>query len=202
MGEAIFVYGKSGSGKSRSLINFKPDEIFLVNVNGKKLPFKNKFKYVGKSSDYKTIIESLKNMPCKTAVIDDAGYIMTKLFMAGHNGGNQFELYNNIADAMYTLVAGIQELLPDDVNVYLMFHEERTDAGDSKLLTIGKLLDQKICLEGLVTIVLHCMVKNGKHIFITNSDGADIAKSPEGMFELEIENDLKMVDDTIRGFWK
>ena len=103
---------------------------------------------------------------------------------------------------MYTLVASIQELLPDDVNVYLTFHEERSDTGDSKLLTIGKLLDQKICLEGLVTIVLHCMVKNGKHIFVTNSDGNDIAKSPEGMFEEEIDNDLKMVDDTIRAFWK
>ena len=202
MGEAIFVYGKSGSGKSRSLKNFGEDEIFLINVNGKRLPFQNKFKFVGKSADYKTIIESLKNMPCKTAVIDDAGYIMTKLFMAGHSGGDQFKLYNNIADAMYTLVASIQELLPDDVNVYLTFHEERSDTGDSKLLTIGKLLDQKICLEGLVTIVLHCMVKNGKHIFVTNSDGNDIAKSPEGMFEEEIENDLKKVDDTIRAFWK
>ena len=202
MGGAIFVYGKSGSGKSRSLKNFKEDEIFLVNVNGKKLPFKKTFKYVGKSIDPKTIIDSLKNMPCKTAVIDDAGYIMTKQFMAGHNGGDQFRLYNNIADSMYTLVAGIQELLPDDVNVYLIFHEDKTDQGDSKLLTIGKLLDQKICLEGLVTIVLHCMVKNGNHVFITNSDGADIAKSPEGMFEPEIENDLKAVDDTIRKFWK
>lgn len=202
MGEAIFVYGKSGSGKSRSLKNFGEDEIFLINVNGKRLPFQNKFKYVGRSSDYKVIIESLKNMTCKTAVIDDAGYIMTKLFMAGHSGGDQFKLYNNIADAMYTLVASIQELLPDDVNVYLTFHEERSDTGDSKLLTIGKLLDQKICLEGLVTIVLHCMVKNGKHIFVTNSDGNDIAKSPEGMFEEEIDNDLKMVDDTIRAFWK
>lgn len=202
MGNAIFVYGKSGSGKSRSLKNFASDEIFLINVNGKRLPFKNEFKYVGKSADYKTIIENLQKMPCKTAVIDDAGYIMTKLFMAGHSGGDQFKLYNNIADAMYTLVASIQELLPDDVNVYLTFHEEKSDSGDSKLLTIGKLLDQKICLEGLVTIVLHCMVKNGKHIFVTNSDGSDIAKSPEGMFEEEIDNDLKMVDDTIREFWK
>lgn len=202
MGEAIFVYGKSGSGKSRSLINFKEDEIFLINVNGKKLPFNKKFKYTGKTSDYKVIIDNLKKMPCKTAVIDDAGYIMTKLFMAGHSGGDQFKLYNNIADAMYTLVASIQELLPDDVNVYLMFHEEKNDTGDSKLLTIGKLLDQKICLEGLVTIVLHCMIKNGKHIFLTNSDGADIAKSPEGMFPMEIENDLKAVDTAVRKFWK
>lgn len=202
MGNAIFIYGKSGSGKSRSLKNFKGDEIFLVNVNGKRLPFNKKFKYMGKSSDVRTIIDQLKKMPCKTAVIDDAGYIMTDMFMKGHTGGDQFKLYNTIADEMYTLVASIQELLPDDVNVYLTFHEERSDSGDSKLLTIGKLLDQKICLEGLVTVVLRCIVKGGQHLFITNSDGSDIAKSPEGMFDMEIENDLKMVDDTIRKYWK
>lgn len=202
MGNAFFIYGKSGSGKSRSLKNFKEDEIFLVNVNGKRLPFNKKFKYMGKSSDVRKIIDQLKKMPCKTAVIDDAGYIMTDMFMKGHTGGDQFKLYNTIADEMYTLVASIQELLPDDVNVYLTFHEERSDSGDSKLLTIGKLLDQKICLEGLVTVVLRCIVKGGQHLFITNSDGSDIAKSPEGMFDMEIENDLKMVDDTIRKYWK
>lgn len=201
MGNAIFVYGKSGSGKSRSLKNFKEDEIFLVNVNGKRLPFNKKFKYTGKSADVRTIIDQLQKMPCKTAIIDDAGYIMTDMFMKGHTGGDQFKLYNTIADEMYTLVASIQRLLPEDVNVYLTFHEERSDSGDSKLLTIGKLLDQKICLEGLVTVVLRCIVKGGQHLFITNSDGSDIAKSPEGMFEMEIENDLKMVDSRIREFW-
>ena len=201
MGNAIFVYGKSGSGKSRSLKNFKEDEIFLVNVNGKRLPFNKKFKYTGKSADVRTIIDQLQKMPCKTAIIDDAGYIMTDMFMKGHTGGDQFKLYNTIADEMYTLVASIQRLLPEDVNVYLTFHEERSDSGDSKLLTIGKLLDQKICLEGLVTVVLRCIVKGGQHLFITNSDGSDIAKSPEGMFEMEIENDLKQVDDRIREFW-
>lgn len=201
MGNAIFIYGKSGSGKSRSLKNFKEDEIFLVNVNGKRLPFNKKFKYTGKSADVRTIIDQLQKMPCKTAIIDDAGYIMTDMFMKGHTGGDQFKLYNTIADEMYTLVASIQRLLPEDVNVYLTFHEERSDSGDSKLLTIGKLLDQKICLEGLVTVVLRCIVKGGQHLFITNSDGSDIAKSPEGMFEMEIENDLKMVDNRIREFW-
>ena len=201
MGNAIFIYGKSGSGKSRSLKNFKEDEIFLVNVNGKRLPFNKKFKYTGKSADVRTIIDQLQKMPCKTAIIDDAGYIMTDMFMKGHTGGDQFKLYNTIADEMYTLVASIQRLLPEDVNVYLTFHEERSDSGDSKLLTIGKLLDQKICLEGLVTVVLRCIVKGGQHLFITNSDGSDIAKSPEGMFEMEIENDLKQVDDRIREFW-
>ena len=85
MGRFVLIYGKSGSGKSRSLKNFGPDEIFLVNVIGKELPFRTKFKYVSITDSVDTIIAGLKRMPCKTAVIDDAGYLMTSQFMAGHS---------------------------------------------------------------------------------------------------------------------
>ena len=203
MAEVIIVYGKSGAGKSRSLKNFKEDEIFYVNVTGKRLPFTNDFKYVSNTDDVDTILEGIKRMPCKVAVVDDAGYIMTNLFMAGHGKGDQFKLYNDIADKMWKLILGIKSM-PDSADkvVYLVFHEDKDDQGNSKLLTIGKLLDQKCNLEGLCTIVLHCMVKAGKHVFVTNSDGFDIAKSPEGMFDMEIENDLKAVDKRIREFYK
>lgn len=202
MAEAIIVYGKSGAGKSRSLKNFKEDEIFYVNVTDKRLPFNKKFKYTSTTDDIDTILEGVKKMPCKIAVIDDAGYIMTNLFMAGHGKGDQFKLYNDIADKMWKLILGIKSMPNSkDKTVYLVFHEDKGDQGDSKLLTIGKLLDQKCNLEGLCTIVLHCMVKAGKHIFLTNSDGYDIAKSPEGMFDMEIDNDLKFVDDTVRKYY-
>ena len=202
MAEAIIVYGKSGSGKSRSLKNFKEDEIFYVNVTDKRLPFGHGFKYTSTTDDIDTILEGIKKMPCKVAVIDDAGYIMTNLFMAGHGKGDQFKLYNDIADKMWKLILGIKSMPNSaDKTVYLVFHEDKGDQGDSKLLTIGKLLDQKCNLEGLCTIVLHCMVKAGKHIFLTNSDGFDIAKSPEGLFDMEIENDLKAVDDKVREFY-
>lgn len=202
MAEVVLVYGKSGAGKSRSLKNFKEDEIFYVNVTDKRLPFAHGFKYTSTTDSVETIIEGVKKMPTKVAVIDDAGYIMTNMFMEGHGKGDQFKLYNDIADKMWLLILGLKNM-PDSADkiVYLTFHEEKGDQGDSKLLTIGKLLDQKCNIEGLCTIVLHAMVKAGKHIFVTNSDGYDIAKSPEDMFELEIENDLKMVDDTIRKFY-
>lgn len=203
MAEVIIVYGKSGAGKSRSLKNFKEDEIFYVNVTGKRLPFVGDFKYVSNTDDVDTILEGIKRMPCKVAVVDDAGYIMTNLFMKGHGKGDQFKLYNDIADKMWKLILGIKSM-PDSADkvVYLTFHEDKGEQGDSKLLTIGKLLDQKCNLEGLCTIVLHCMVKAGKHVFVTNSDGFDIAKSPEGMFDMEIENDLKAVDTRIREFYQ
>jgi hypothetical protein len=153
-----------------------------------------------------TILEGVKKMPCKTAVIDDAGYIMTNMFMARHGddmkGNGVFSLYNDIANKMWQLILGLKSMPnSEDKVVYLMFHEEKGEMGDSKLLTIGRLLDQKCCIEGLCTIVLHCVIKANKHLFITNSDGYDIAKSPEGMFDMEIENDLKAVDDRIREFY-
>ena len=53
----------------------------------------------------------------------------------------------------------------------------------------------------MATIVLRCVVRDGKHLFLTQSNGNDISKSPEGMFELEIDNDLKAADKIIREFW-
>ena len=205
MGECVFVYGKSGSGKSRSLINFGEDEIFLVNTIGKRLPFRSKFKYEIKTDDFNKIANGLRKMPTKTAVIDDSGYLMTNAFMRGHSapksGSSTFDLYNDIADSFWSLITVIKNELPDDVIVYMIMHEDTTDYGETKLRTIGKLLSEKVCIEGMSTVVLRCVVRDGKHLFITQSDGNDISKSPEGMFELEIENDLKFVDDSIRSYW-
>ena len=205
MGECVFVYGKSGSGKSRSLINFSEDEIFLVNTIGKRLPFRSKFKYEIKTDDFSKIANGLRKMPTKTAVIDDSGYLMTNAFMRGHSapksGSSTFDLYNDIADSFWSLITVIKNELPDDVIVYMIMHEDTTDYGETKLRTIGKLLSEKVCIEGMSTVVLRCVVRDGKHLFLTQSDGSDICKSPEGMFALEIENDLKAVDTVIREYW-
>lgn len=205
MGECIIIYGKSGSGKSRSLINFKEDEIFLVNVIGKRLPFRSKFKYEITTDDVNKIKNGLKKMPVKSAVIDDAGYLMTNAFMRGHSapksGSSSFDLYNTIADSFWGLLTFIKTELPEDVLVYITIHEDTTDYGETKIRTIGKLLSEKVCIEGMSTVVLRCIVRDGKHLFITQSDGSDISKSPEGMFEREIENDLKAVDTTVREYW-
>lgn len=201
MGECVIIYGKSGTGKSRSLKNFADDEIFLVNTINKRLPFPGKFKYTITGANMDTIERGLKTMPCKTAVIDDFGYQQTLRFMEGHGKGDQFKMYNTIADQTFNVIQIIKSL-PEDVIVYLIMHEETNDLGDVKLKTIGKLLDQKVCLEGMVTVCLRAM-KTGtdRYFFRTQSDGSDISKSPEGMFDLEIENDLKAVNDRIRDYW-
>lgn len=205
MAEAILVYGKSGSGKSRSLKKFAEDEILFVNVISKRLPFQKKFNYELKTTDYNKIKDKLTKMPCKIAVIDDAGYLMTNTFMAGHSnpkgGSSTFDLFNTIGDDFWNLMQFIKLGLPEDVRVYIMMHEISNDIGEVKVRTIGKLLDEKVCIEGMFTVCLHCMTNGQKHYFKTQGGSNDIAKSPEDMFELEIENDLKMVDDRIVEFY-
>ena len=207
MGMPILCYGKSGSGKSRSLKFFAEDEILLINIEGKELPFRNTFKYRVRTDSLDTIISQIQKMPCKIAVIDDAGYLMTHHFMDNHRnkkGNASFDMYDEIADKMYFLVKRIKNEVPEDVTVYIMLHEDTNDMGETKLRTIGKLIDNKVCLEGMVTVCIRCMSDNGKHFFRTQTDGFDITKTPEDMFteeEVEIDNNLKFVDDKVREFY-
>lgn len=152
-----------------------------------------------------TIMAGLQKMPTKVAVIDDAGYLMTNEFMKRHSGGKKgsssFDLYNDIADSFWNLLNSVK-VLPDDVIVYIIMHEDTNDYGETKLRTIGKLLNDKVCIEGMCTVVLRCVIEGDQHYFLTQGTGTDVSKSPEGMFdELKIENDLKAVDERIRLYW-
>ena len=207
MGQIVLIYGKSGSGKSRSLKNFAKDEIFFINIEKKALPFRGSFTYSLETDNISTIMNQLQKMPMKTAVIDDAGYLLTNAFMRGHSGGKKgaavYDLYNDIADMYWGLFKFIKNKLPNDVIVYVLMHEDTNDEGATKLKTIGRLLDEKVCLEGMVTICLRCVSDQGKHFFRTVTDGKDITKTPEEMFEAEeIENDLKAVDTAIRTYYE
>jgi len=203
--EKVMIYGQSGGGKSHSMEGLDPKRTLIVNVCGKRFPFQNKFQYVLNSRDINTIKSQLKKMPSniKTVVIDDFGYVLTDMFMRGHSSGDQFKLYNSIGDTVYDFMNFLQMELPEDVIVYLIMHEEETDTGKIKLRTIGKLIDRHVCLEGMVTICLHCVAtRDGQHLFRTQSDGLDLSKSPAGMFDsIEIPNDLAAVDKRIREFW-
>lgn len=202
----VLLLGKSGSGKSASLRNFGEDELALINVMHKPLPFKKQFKSVANTDDYMDIMKKIFATEKKSIVIDDAGYLITNYFMNNHSKAGQgnavFSLYNELADKFWTLIEFIKNRLPDDKIVYVIMHEDKNEFGDIKPKTIGKLLDEKVCVEGLFTIVIRATVENGKHIFLTQSDGADVTKTPIDMFEdAEIDNDLKLVDKTIREYY-
>lgn len=202
----VLLLGKSGSGKSASLRNFGEDELALINVMHKPLPFKKQFKSVANTDDYMDIMKKIFATEKKSIVIDDAGYLITNYFMNNHSKAGQgnavFSLYNELADKFWTLIEFIKNRLPDDKIVYVIMHEDKNEFGDIKPKTIGRLLDEKVCVEGLFTIVIRATVESGKHIFLTQSDGADVTKTPIDMFEdAEIDNDLKLVDKTIREYY-
>lgn len=210
MGLPVLVMGRSGSGKTASLRNFSED-VLVANVNKKPLPFKgNEHLKILNTDEYLVIkeylLKSYNEKNIRVAVIDDAGYLLTSKFMSGHRqakGNSQFDLYNEIADNYYSLIRYIVDSLPNDMIVYVIMHEEMNEMGYSKPKTIGKLLDDKVCVEGMFTIVLHSLKLDGKYVFATNTDGLDVTKSPIGMFETDyIENDLQVVTNKIREYYK
>ena len=209
MAKMTLVMGRSGSGKTASLRNIK-EPVAVISATNKPLPFKNndnlKIVCCDEYLKIKGILQAAYDKGIRIAVIDDAGYIMTSKFMAGHRqakGNSQFDLYNEIADNFYNLIKFAADNLPEDMLVYVIMHEEMNDMGYSKPKTIGKLLDDKVCIEGMFTIVLHALKLDGKYVFATNTDGLDVTKSPIGMFESEyIDNDLQFVSERIREYYK
>lgn len=206
MAQVVLLLGKSGSGKSSSMRTFKQDELAVINVARKPLPFRGKFDSLVNTDSYEEIKLLLGKTAKKSIVIDDAGYLITNFFMKNHNlnnkGNEVFALYNQLADDFWNLIEWCKNHLPEDKIVYFIMHEDKNDFGDTKPKTIGKLLDEKVCVEGLFTIVLRATATGGEYKFHTKTDGFDVTKTPIGMFEKdEIDNDLKMVDDTIREYY-
>lgn len=200
MGIPVLILGDSGSGKSTSLRNFEPSEIGIFNVASKPLPFRKKLPKVD-GATYQVIERSLSNPKLKTYVIDDSQYLLAFEFFdrAKETGYNKF---TDIALRFRNMIQFIITQTPPDVIVYLLHHIERTDDGHVKAKTIGRMLDEKLTVEGLFSIVLMAQTDGKEHWFLTQNDGYSPVKTPMEMFEAEkIDNDLKAVDDTIRAYY-
>ena len=194
----VMVYGQSGTGKSTSLRNFKPEDVCIVNVSGKPLPFRNKHKTFN-TDDYMSIDTAIKKAPAKSIVIDDATYLMTNEYMRTAKVTG-YQKFTDMALNYFTLIKSAAAL-PDDKIVYFLGHSETDANGNEKFKTIGKMLDEKVTLEGLFTIVLKTVVQDGKYQFATKNSGQDTVKSPMGLFDdALIENDLAAVDRAIREY--
>lgn len=202
----VLLIGKSGSGKSASLRTCAGNPHFnVINVLNKPFPFKGKIQS-GATDDYQQVMKWLIQFPGDSIIIDDAGYLITNMFMNGHanaGAGNAvFSFYNKIADHFWNLIEFIKEKVPKNKIVYIIMHEDTDDFGNIKPKTIGKLLDEKVCVEGMFTIVLRCTSENGKHYFLTQTTENDVAKTPIDMFkDVKIDNDLLAVDKAIRNFY-
>ena len=200
MGIPVLILGESGSGKTASLRNFEPEEVSIFNVAGKPLPFKKRLPKMS-TSDYRKIMTGMKSSPKKAFVIDDSQYLLCfEMFDKAKETG--YQKYTDLALNFYNLIQFVIRALPPDVIVYFLHHIETTAEGRVKAKTIGKMLDEKLTVEGLFSVVLLCTTDGVNHQFITQNDGNTTAKSPMGMFEPVIDNDLKLVDKAIREYWE
>ena len=219
MSNLILVIGESGTGKSTAIETLDPTETFIIQVINKPLPFKGyKSKYplqtqgkkgsrfvTDNSISIQQILKSISNKDdykhIKTVVIDDFQYILSNEFMA-RAMERGFDKFTEMAQHYYSIIETAQGLR-EDLNIIFLSHSERKDDGTVKVKTIGKLLDEKITIEGLFTIVLNTVIDNGNYYFETQNNGMSTSKSPKGMFkEDKIPNDLKLVVDKVEEYYE
>lgn len=199
MGVAVLILGASGSGKSTSLRNFKRGEVCVLNVAGKPLPFRGNLDVVNNAT-YESIWATLKDGEFKSYVVDDSQYLLAfEMFDRAKETG--YGKFTDIALRFRNMISYVARNTSPDTIVYFLHHTEETDNGKIKAKTVGKMLDNQLTVEGLFSTVLLATTDGMNYKFVTQSDGTTTAKSPMGMFEKEIDNDLKFVDDTIREYW-
>ena len=210
----VLIIGPSGSGKTYSIKGFAdtPNDVGIISVEKGRLPFKSDIKTIkvpadptkGEARDaaqlnaakYAWIMSAIKSAKAKAIVIDDSQYLLVnELFDRSAERG--YDKFTDMAARFRKLIHYVNELDDDQKIVYFLHHSETGADGREKVKTIGKMLDEKLTVEGCFDIVLFCQ----DHKFYTQSNGQSTAKSPEDMFPLEIPNDLKAVDTAIRGYY-
>ena len=208
----VLVMGRSGSGKTYSLKHFKPGELGIISVEKGRLPFKSEIKPVRvptfanddniksyadlNRAKYAWIENTIRKAKVQSIAIDDSQYLLVnELFDRAYEKG--YDKFVGMAANFRNLIHFINDLPDDNKIVYFLHHSEADSDGREKCKTIGKMLDEKLTVEGCFDIVLYCQ----DHKFFTQANGQSTAKTPEDMFDLEIPNDLKMVDETIRSYY-
>lgn len=203
MANKILIMGESGTGKSTSMRNFGSDEIAIVNPVGKPLPFRGKFDTLNGATESRKITQFMDKAVAdgkKVIVVDDFQYILSVPYMNRIKEAG-WDKWNDFGDNYFIILNHVNEM-PEDVNVYFLTHTETLENGITTIKLIGKLLREKITIEGLFTIVLQTQVNEGNYYFLTQNSGKNTVKSPMGMFQdYSIENDLKFVDDVIRNYY-
>lgn len=201
MGLPVLILGESGSGKSTSLRNFKKDELVIYNVAGKPLPFRSGTQLNRADNvSYNTIMQNMSKKKFRCYVIDDSQYLLAfELF--GRVNEKTYDKFTEMAVHFYDLIQFVIRQMPPDCIVYFLHHTDDID-GKVKAKTVGKMLNEKLTVEGLFSIVLMAKNLDGRYVFRTHSDGRDTVKTPMDMFEQdEIDNDLKAVDAAIREYY-
>lgn len=204
----VLILGESGAGKSASLRNLNPADNILIQPINKPLPFRTEWLAAGSKTVVRSdhsgqicdFIQRAARAGKRSVIIDDFQYIMANEFMRRSNETG-FGKFTDIGRHAWDVVNCAAQV-PGNMRVYFLSHVEADQNGRTKIKTIGRMLDEKITLEGMFTIVLGAQVVDGRHMFTTKNNGMDTVKAPMGMFETaEIDNDLKLVDDTICNYY-
>lgn len=211
MSIATVIIGKSGTGKSASLRNLDPNQCLLIQAVNKPLPFKSRGWVVRDPSDKKPfnvlrtdnatdICKALSKTSKRIIIVDDFQYVLANELMR-RSDERGYDKFSDIARHGWDVFTTATSLAPD-VRVYILSHSDEDEQGRIKLKTIGKMLDEKIVLEGLVTMVLRTEVMDGNYYFRTRNNGSDSTKAPMEMFDDErIPNDIAAVDAAVRDFY-
>lgn len=202
---ATLIIGESGTGKSASMRNLDTQKTLLIQSIKKPLPFKSTAwvrhekgskdpfsVYTTDNADH--IIKALNSTSKEIVIIDDFQYVMSNEFMR-RSSERGFDKFTDIGRRAWDI---INAAVNSDKRVYILSHLEESDSGRQKMKTIGRMLDEKVVLEGFFTTVLKTVVQDGKYQFSTKNNGNDTVKSPIGLFDADlIDNDLQFVDSQI-----
>jgi len=198
MARLVLVIARSGTGKSSSLRNLKKEEAGVVLCSGKELPFQNDLKTIVPKG-YIDVLYVVENSEAPIIVIDDINYLMSFEEMARANEIG-YTKFTQMASNMFDIFKKIIDKESDQI-FYLFAHQDESEDGQLRVKTTGKMLSEKVVLEGLTNIVITTEVQDGEFLFRVKTDGKGV-KSPMGMFESDtIPNDIKLVDQAIRKFY-
>lgn len=208
MSTPILLLGESGTGKSTSYRNLDPAKTLLIQAIKKPLPFKapgwayfdpaTKKGNIFATDHVGSIIELMQKTKRKTIIIDDYQYILANELMRRYRETG-YGKFSEIGYNGWNLM-NVAAALADDVHVYILAHTMTGDDGVTKIKTPGKLLET-YTVEGMFSIVLRTVIRDGDFFFSTRNSGSDTVKSPMGMFEDElIPNNLALVEKALHEF--
>jgi hypothetical protein len=220
MSNTILVIGESGTGKSSSIRNLNHEETFIISALDKPLPIRGfKKKYIKENQDNRMINFFVEKNPMKiismikainerrpeikTLILDDFQYIMANYLLRvnAKKGPEVFEKFRDIGTFVWNIIDELQNCR-SEMNCYVLIHSDLKDDGTYKAKTVGKMIDNQICLEGMFTIILHSLIINKEYKFLTQNDGVHLAKSLPEMFKSEyIDNDLNEINNIMNKYF-
>lgn len=231
MAKIVAILGASGDGKTTSTIinpdgtfdleNYQgmdPKSHFILNLDRKTLPFPagmwsadNKNYYEPKDfKEIKMMIEWCAKQPNIKSISIDTVNIYLSMKEFNDRKKMTFDQWKDIANDVIELNMLCNTTLREDQIVYIMGHTMLQTQADGSEKTVFSVVGKKLTKtqpEGFYPMVLMTRVEYGdngdnKYYFQTKANHSS-AKTPLGMFsKFEIPNSLKLVDDTIREYYK